>query len=160
MPITTFSIDGNNILCPDSFEPDLASSLKPYQDGSPMYWGRTMLKLTWKFLPDNYVALIRQSFYNLVHSFDPSSSFGTPISVTIPDYLNGNFRMVSCYLSEPTGTGAGDGTRNFSTTLYCLHETSFQSALANSEGDLWYTLTNGGGVVFGASQYTGTGMQF
>jgi hypothetical protein len=159
MPITTFSLDGNAIRCP-RFEPDLASALKPYQDGSPLYLGRTVIKLTWPFLPDNEVALVRQSYHNLVTGYDPANSFGTPLNVTIPDYLNGGLRSTTGYITEPTGIAAGDGTRDFSTFLYCLHETSFQSALSNAEGDLWYAVTNGGNVIFGASQYTGTGMQF
>jgi hypothetical protein len=157
-----FSIGGHQIHCPnfDKSKFDPANMEYQYLNGSLVHIGGPVWTYLWDYLPDDEVAVIRALYKDLVDSVDPTTGSGTPINVTIPDFKAGGLRMTTAYITEPTGSAGGDGSKGFSLIVYNLHESSFQAAIASPMGNLWEVANNGGNIEIGSSNYRPTGWQF
>jgi hypothetical protein len=158
-----FQIGGFPIPCPDFKESkfdELGDIAYQYLDGSPVYLGMPAITYVWPFITTENVQIIRTLYDTLVASVNFLATSGAPISLTVPDYLNGGLRTTTAYMLEPTGTAGGDGSTNFTVTFYNLHEAALQTALAVQGGNLWELASNGGNLTIGAAQYSHMGWQF
>lgn len=131
-----------------------------YMDGSDLFVGMTAVTYNWPFLPGEDVAAIWTLYNDIVSGLDPYSVAGNPVTVPVPDYLHGGWRFTTGYLTEPTGTVVGDGTKNFSVTCYNLGEGSLLTAMGSPVGNFWDYIRQGAGLRIGASQYSITGCPF
>jgi hypothetical protein len=157
-----FSIGGHQILCPNwektKFEP--ASLEYQYLNGSLVYVGGPTITYIWDYLPTEEVVILRTLYNDLVTALNPLTGIGGVLNVTIPDYASGGLRMTTALMTEPTGTAGGDGSKEFSVTLYNLHESTFQTAMTAPQANLWDVVNNGGNLEIGSSSYRSTGWQF
>lgn len=158
-----FQIGGNEVPCPDFAKSDfteLGDIAYQYMDGSPLYLGMPSVTYFWPNLLPAHVTAIRGLYNTLVTTVDLISTHGTPVSLTVPDYLNGGLRTTTAYMLEPTGTAKGDGTTDFKVTFTNLHEGALITALATAAGNMFDTASNGGNIEIGSTQYSGLGWQF
>jgi hypothetical protein len=140
MPLDiAFSIAGHSLPCP-KLQPgwlELGDIDYQYLNGSHLYIGMPAMTYTWPFLDETDVATIRTVYDDLIASFDPSATTGSPISFTAPDFLSSGWKVTTGYMTEPTGTAGGSGSYNFSVKLCNLGEQSLLTAMSNPEGNLW-----------------------
>lgn len=157
-----FSIGGHALPCP-KFEPgwfepgDIDYS---YLNGSKLYIGMPNMTYTWPFLDDTYVVTIRTLYEGLVTSFDPTQSAGTPLTATVPDFLNGGWKYTTCYLMEPTGTAGGSSSTAFKVKLYNLGEQDLLDNISSPGANFWDLMQGGSKLEIGTSEYSASTWQF
>jgi hypothetical protein len=158
------SIPGNEIRCPNlkksKFEP--AALEYQYLNGSLVYIGGSSVTYVWDYLTNEEVATIRDVYNFLLNGFNHLGEYGQPIYVTVPDFRVGGWRVVSAYMTEPSGAAGGDLTRDLSVTFYNLLEDSLKSKIDTviPMENLWDAITLGQNIIIGLSGYEDTGWQF
>ena len=154
-----FSIDGNEIRCPQ-FSCEPGALVYAYQNGSQCFIGAPQVTCTWQEVTDDEAALIWGIYYNLVTGGDIAATVDVSVDVTVPDFANNGLRATKAYMTRPTGTAVGDGTKNLMVILYNLHADSMVDAYNAPQGNLWETINNGQTVTVGTSEYSDNDWQF
>lgn len=135
-------------LCPTIskcvFQPGLVEY--SYLDGSFVYLGSPQYTLQWDFLDSVDAAAIWEIYRSQM------TNVGNYISVCVPDYTNGGWRVIKAFITMPQGIMGGDLVQDFRFTVYNPHEDNLRAAGVGGP-DLWQNMENGSNLIIGSGTY-------